>query len=229
MTACRWTPTSTGGHLTLPGWPAVNTRPQPGTDRCRVSCRSPRPWNRHPRRRHRGDGRVHPPHSSCRRPRDHPPAAKKRLTLIRMTPDLIYDQLIGMGCADEAGVFLGRQSGRRLAAPACATRSRTAGRNRSKSRSIPTPRWRTPMRPAPPGCPARFSAAISAATCRRSIRTSSASPVRSPARSSPPFRRIRPDVGGDPCAEGRPRRQRDARRHRRRAEGSGAGLPSARS
>src|ERR1700692_3275112 len=24
---------------------------------------------------------------------------KRRLTLIRMTPDLIYDQLIGMGCA----------------------------------------------------------------------------------------------------------------------------------
>ena len=24
---------------------------------------------------------------------------KKNLTLIRMTPDLIYDQLIGMGCA----------------------------------------------------------------------------------------------------------------------------------
>jgi glutaconate CoA-transferase subunit A len=27
---------------------------------------------------------------------------RKRLTLIRMTPDLIYDQLIGMGCADKA-------------------------------------------------------------------------------------------------------------------------------
>ena len=25
---------------------------------------------------------------------------RKHLTLIRMTPDLIYDQLIGMGCAD---------------------------------------------------------------------------------------------------------------------------------
>ncbi len=28
--------------------------------------------------------------------------ARKRLTLIRMTPDLIYDQLIGMGCAEKA-------------------------------------------------------------------------------------------------------------------------------
>src|SRR5499433_337850 len=27
--------------------------------------------------------------------------ARKRLTLIRMTPDLIYDQLIGMGCAEK--------------------------------------------------------------------------------------------------------------------------------
>jgi len=27
---------------------------------------------------------------------------RKNLTLIRMTPDLIYDQLIGMGCADKA-------------------------------------------------------------------------------------------------------------------------------
>src|SRR6266446_2437937 len=26
---------------------------------------------------------------------------RKRLTLIRMTPDLIYDQLIGMGCAEK--------------------------------------------------------------------------------------------------------------------------------
>ena len=27
--------------------------------------------------------------------------ARKHLTLIRMTPDLLYDQLIGMGCADK--------------------------------------------------------------------------------------------------------------------------------
>ena len=37
-------------------------------------------------------------------------------TLIRMTPDIVYDQLIGMGCAHRL-VFLGRQPGRRLAAP----------------------------------------------------------------------------------------------------------------
>ena len=26
---------------------------------------------------------------------------RKHLTLVRMTPDLVYDQLIGMGCADK--------------------------------------------------------------------------------------------------------------------------------
>ena len=33
---------------------------------------------------------------------------KKDLTLVRMTPDLIYDQLIGAGCA-KADFLLGRQ------------------------------------------------------------------------------------------------------------------------
>ena len=40
---------------------------------------------------------------------------RKRLTLIRMTPDLIYDQLIGMGCGKNS-ILLGRQSGRWYAA-----------------------------------------------------------------------------------------------------------------
>ena len=43
---------------------------------------------------------------------------RRDLTLVRMTPDLIYDQLIGMGCAEKTRVLVGRQSGRRLAAPA---------------------------------------------------------------------------------------------------------------
>ena len=51
------------------------------------------------RRRHRRDRGLHAPDPVCRRPRDHPPAAASDLTLVRMTPDLIYDQLIGMGCA----------------------------------------------------------------------------------------------------------------------------------
>src|SRR5258707_15317983 len=36
---------------------------------------------------------------------------KTRLTLIRMTPDLIYDQLIGMGCAARLVLSWGRNPG----------------------------------------------------------------------------------------------------------------------
>ena len=40
---------------------------------------------------------------------------RRHLTLIRMTPDLIYDQLIGMGCADKAVFSWCGNPGRRLA------------------------------------------------------------------------------------------------------------------
>ena len=43
---------------------------------------------------------------------------RRDLTLVRMTPDVIYDQLIGMGCARKLRVLLGRQPGGRVAAPA---------------------------------------------------------------------------------------------------------------
>jgi len=36
---------------------------------------------------------------------------RKRLTLVRMTPDLIYDQLIGMGCAEKLVFSLGGNPG----------------------------------------------------------------------------------------------------------------------
>ena len=42
---------------------------------------------------------------------------RRDLTLVRMTPDIVYDQMIGAGCAQRAGLLLGRQPGRRLAAP----------------------------------------------------------------------------------------------------------------
>ena len=78
---------------------------------------------------------------------------RRDLTLIRMTPDLIYDQLIGMGCAREADLLLGRQSRRRLAAPpARRGRERLAAAARA-SRSTATPPWRMPMRRAPPDLP----------------------------------------------------------------------------
>ena len=76
----------------------------------------------------------------------------KRLTLIRMTPDLIYDQMIGMGCADKLMFSWGGNPGvgslHRFR-----DASRTAGRARSRSRSTPTPPWPTPTRPARRGCP----------------------------------------------------------------------------
>ena len=42
---------------------------------------------------------------------------RRDLTLVRMTPDVIYDQLIGDGLRPQAGLLLGRQPRRRLAAP----------------------------------------------------------------------------------------------------------------
>src|ERR1700687_5679993 len=36
---------------------------------------------------------------------------RKRLTLVRMTPDGIYDQLIGMGCADKVAFSWGGNPG----------------------------------------------------------------------------------------------------------------------
>ena len=58
---------------------------------------------------------------------------RKDLTLIRMTPDLIYDQMIGMGLRAATGLFLGRQSRGRLAAPPARRRGArlaAAARNR---------------------------------------------------------------------------------------------------
>src|SRR3954447_26406794 len=53
---------------------------------------------------------------------------RRDLELIRMTPDVLYDQLIGMGAAREARVLLCGQSGRGFAAPAArCDRARLAG------------------------------------------------------------------------------------------------------
>ena len=91
---------------------------------------------------------------------------RRDLTLVRMTPDLVYDQLIGAGCAAQAGLLLGRQPRRRLAAPLPRRgRARLAAR-RSSSRSTATPGWPTATRPARPGCRSRCCAATAAPTCR---------------------------------------------------------------
>ena len=145
------------------------------------------------------------------------------LTLIRMTPDLIYDQMIGSGCAQEAGLFVGRQSRRRFAAPACATRWNTGGRSRWRSRNTATRRWRMPTRRALPECPARSSAAIVGSdlpAVNPHIRFV-ACPFTGESLACVPAHR--PDVSDHPRAEGRPRGQRPDRGHRRGAEGGGAG------
>jgi hypothetical protein len=61
---------------------------------------------------------------------------RQDLELIRMTPDLLYDQMIG-------------------------TRSSTTGRAPSRSRSTATPAWPTDTPPALPICLARCCAATS--------------------------------------------------------------------
>src|SRR5437763_813726 len=81
------------------------------------------------------------------------------LTLVRMTPDLIYDQLIGMGCADKL-IFswVGNPGVGSL------HRFRDAyervGRGRLQSRSIPMPPWPMPTRPPLPDFRSRCSVGI---------------------------------------------------------------------
>ena len=116
------------------------------------------------------------------------------LTLVRMTPDVVYDQLIGMGCARKL-VFSGAATRASARCTGCATRSSTAGRGRSSSRSTRTRGWRRPTRPARrtsrSACCAGYGGTDLAARTRGSRR----SPARSPARSSPPCRRSGPTSG----------------------------------
>ena len=144
---------------------------------------------------------------------------RKRLTLIRMTPDLIYDQMIGMGCADKVVFSWGGNPGvgslhrfrdavengwpqplaieeHSHAAMANAYEAGAAG--------LPCAIFRGYIGADLP----KVNPNIKIITCPFTGEKLAAVPA------------IRPDVGGRPRAEGRPRRQRDARRHRRRAEGS---------
>ena len=70
---------------------------------------------------------------------------RQDLTVVRMTPDVIYDQMIGMGCVSKM-VFPTPKPGRRPVA-AAPIHLRTAGRIGSRSSSIRMPRWRMRMRP----------------------------------------------------------------------------------
>ena len=133
---------------------------------------------------------------------------RKRLTLIRMTPDLIYDQLIGMGCADKVVFSWGGNPG-----VGSLHRFRDAVENG----------WPQPLAIEEHSHAAMANAYEAGAAGlplrgvprlhrRRPAEGQSehqvASPVRSPASSSPPCRRIRPDVAIIHALARRPRRQR---------------------
>ena len=78
---------------------------------------------------------------------------RRDLTLVRMTPDIVYDQLIGAGCARKLDLLVGRQPGRRLAAPLPRRDPERLAARRSRSRSTATPGSPTATSPPPPGLP----------------------------------------------------------------------------
>ena len=73
---------------------------------------------------------------------------RRDLTLIRMTPDLIYDQIDRDGLRRRSSFSPGAATPGSARSTASATPSRTAGPARSRSRSTATPRWPMPRRPA---------------------------------------------------------------------------------
>ena len=144
------------------------------------------------------------------------------LTLIRMTPDLLYDQMIGVRPGEAPGVLVGRQPRRRLAAPAARrgrARLAAAARDRGAQPRGDGARLRRRRGGHAGGVLPRL---LWDRISPRSTRTSGSSTCpftgeRLAAVPAHPARRR-----DRPRAEGRPRGQRAARGHRRRAEGSGA-------
>src|SRR3954466_11541610 len=105
---------------------------------------------------------------------------RRDLTLVRMTPDLVYDQLIGAGCAKKLVFSWGGNPGvgslHRMrdalatgwpGPPALggARGCTPAGRSHSRWRSTATPGWPTGTSPARQGCRSRCCAATPAPTC----------------------------------------------------------------
>ncbi len=147
---------------------------------------------------------------------------RKRLTLDPHDagPDLRPADRHGRG--GQADLLLGRQSRRRLAAPACATPSRTAGRSRSRSRSTRHAAMANAYEAGAANLPfavfrgykgvdlPKVNPNIRSVTCPYTGEVLATVPAH------PPRRR------DHPRAPRRPRRQRAPRRHRRRAEGGGA-------
>ena len=147
---------------------------------------------------------------------------RRDLTLVRMTPDIVYDQLIGTGCARKLDLLVGRQPRRGLAAPLPRRDRERLARARSRSRSTATPAWRTATRPAPPGCRSRCCAATSAPTSPK--HTDTIQPITCPFTGEmlAAVPAIDPDVTVIHAQRADRARQRADVGHRRRPEGGGA-------
>ena len=70
---------------------------------------------------------------------------RRDLSLIRMTPDLIYDQLIGAGCAKKLTFSWGGNPGVGFAAPLSRCGRERTGPRPSQSKNGAIAIWRTPM------------------------------------------------------------------------------------
>ena len=123
----------------------------------------------------------------------------------------------------QARLLVGRQPGRRLAAPLPRRRrARLAGAARARGALARRDGGRL-RRPGRRTCPSACCAATAAPTCAARTRVASIDcPFTGEELAAVPA--LRPDVGDRPRTAGRPRRQRPALGHHRRAEGSGAGL-----
>ena len=146
---------------------------------------------------------------------------RKDLTLIRMTPDIVYDQMIGMGCASRLEFSWGGNPG-----VGSLHRFRDAIEN-----AWPNPvaiRGAQPRRHGGPLPGRRLGPAVLRAARLHRLRPAEAQHEH-PRDHLPVHRRdARRDAGDQPRrhdhprAEGRPEGQRARARHHRRAEGSGA-------
>ena len=151
---------------------------------------------------------------------------RRELELIRMTPDILYDQMIGMGAARRAGVLLRRQPRGWLAAPVPRRdRTRLAAADRARR-----------AQPRGDGQPLRRRRGKAAVRGHARLRRHGSGPARECADDRVPVHRRAAGGGsgagarcGDrPRSGGRPRRQRPAVGDPRRPEGGRPGGRTAR-
>ena len=176
----------------------------------------------HSRRRHRGDGGLHPPDPVRGRARGHPAGPPRS----DPDPDDAGPHLRPAdrrGLRAQAGLLLGRQPRASARCTGSATRSSTAGRSRSSSRSTATPAWPTGTSPARPGCRSPSCAATAAPTWPAQTRPPSP-PITCPftGETLTAVAALTPDVAVIHAQRADRAGQRPAVGHHRRAEGGGA-------